>query len=323
MKVIISENYGAPEDLKLREIEIPKPKKNEVLVKIRATAINDYDWSAVRGKPHIYRLLFGLLKPKHQILGMELSGTVEVLGDEATSFNIGDHVYGDISDYGFGTFAEYISINENSLVKKPEKMTFEEAASLPHAALLALQGLIDIGNIQGGQKVLINGAGGGVGTLGLQIAKQFDSEVTGVDTGDKLKMMKGIGFDHVIDYKKEDFTKNGLQYDLILDTKTNRSTFKYLKSLSTHGKYITVGGSLIRVLQIVLLKKLISKFYKKEVHVVALKANHGLGYINDLYEQGKIKPVIDGPHSLKDIPKLLRYFGEGKHQGKIVISLKS
>lgn len=323
MKAIISEKYGAPEDLRLREIEIPKPKMNEVLVKIRATAINDYDWSAVRGKPHIYRLLFGLRKPKHPILGMEVSGTIQALGNEAASFNIGDHVYGDISDYGFGTFAEYICINENALVKKPKEMTFEEAASLPHASLLAVQGLIDIGNIQDNQRILINGAGGGVGTLGLQIAKQFNAEVTGVDTGSKLKMMEDIGFDHVIDYKKEDFTKNGLQYDLILDAKTNRSTFKYLKSLNHNGKYITVGGSLLRLLQIVLLKKLISKVYKKEVHVLALKANKGLDYINELYGLGKIKPIIDGPHSLNDIPQLIRYFGEGKHEGKIVISLKS
>ena len=321
MKAIVLEKYGEPEDLKIKDVDTPKPKGNEVLVKIHATAINDYDLSIVRGKPLMYRLLYGIRKPKHPILGMEMSGTVAGLGPEASSFKIGDAVYGDISDYAFGTFADYVCINEKGIVKKPDNMTFEEAASLPHAGLLAAQGLIDMGGIQNGQKILINGAGGGVGTLGFQIAKEFDAEVTGVDTGGKLQMMRDIGFDQVIDYMKDDFTKNGQQYDLILDTKTNRSTFHYLKSLNPNGKYITVGGNLIRLLQIVFLKALVSKVYKKKFQILALKANKGLDYINKLYDHRKLKSVIDGPHALSDIPQLLRHFGEGKHQGKIVISM--
>lgn len=181
MKAIVLTKYGSPSMLQLQELPKPVPQENEVLVKIHATAINDYDWSMVRGKPHLYRLMFGLLKPKIKIPGMELSGTIEALGKNVQSFKLGDVVYGDISDYGFGSFAEYICIHEKALALKPPKMTFEEAAAIPHASLLAYQGLIDLGKIQNGQQILINGAGGGVGTFGLQLAKLYDAEVTGVE----------------------------------------------------------------------------------------------------------------------------------------------
>ena len=319
MKALVFKKYGSPEVLQLREITKPTPEENEVLVRIHATAVNDYDWSMIRGKPYLYRLLFGLLKPKHQIPGMELSGTIEALGTNAKSFKIGDHVYGDISTYGFGGFAEYVCINEKALVIKPDKMRFEEATAIPHAATLALQGLVDAGDIKKGQKILINGAGGGMGTFGLQIAKLYDAEVTGVDTGDKLKMMEEIGFDHIIDYKKEDFTKNGQKYDLILDAKTTRSTFDYLRALSSKGKYVTVGGYLNRLFPIFLLKPWISFFSKKRMHIVALKPNKDLNYISELFEAGKIRPVIDGPFNLSQLPEAIQYFGEGRHQGKVVI----
>jgi NADPH:quinone reductase-like Zn-dependent oxidoreductase len=181
--------------------------------------------------------------------------------------------------------------------------------------MLAMQGLIDIGEIQKGQKVLINGAGGGVGTFGLQIAKQYDAEVTGVDTGDKLKMMESIGFDHIIDYKKEDFTKNPQYYDLILDAKTTRPPSAYIRVLKPDGKYVTVGGDPMRIIQILLARMR----GKKNVHLVALKPNKDLVLINELFEAGKIKPVIDGPYTLSEVPKVLQYFGEGKHIGKVVI----
>ncbi len=250
--------------LQLKEVEKPIPKENEVLVKVIATAVNDYDWSMVRGKPYLYRLMFGIIKPKRKIPGMELAGIIEALGTNATSFKVGDAVYGDISGYGFGSFAEYICINEKALKLKPGKMSFEQAASIPHASMLAVQALIDIGKVEKGEKILINGAGGGFGTFGLQIAKLYNTEVTGVDTGDKLKMMKSIGFDHIIDYRKEDFTKNGQRYDLILDAKTNRSTFNYLRSLSPNGRYVTVGGTISRLLQAFILGPLIRLFSKKK-----------------------------------------------------------
>ena len=321
MKAIVCTKYGLPDVLQLKEVDKPTPKDNEVLVRIHATAVNDYDWSLVRGKPYLYRLMFGVLKPKKQIPGMELAGKVLAIGASATSFKIGDAVYGDISEYGFGSFAEYICINEKALALKPDKMTFEEAASIPHASMLAVQGLIDVGKIKQDQRVLINGAGGGVGTFGLQIAKLHRAEVTGVDTGDKLKMMKSIGFDHIIDYKKEDFTKNGQRYDLILDTKTNRSTFHYVRSLGPNGKYVTVGGFLPWLFQAFILKPWISIFSKKKIHIVTLKPNKDLDYMNELFEAGKIKPVIDGPFKLSEMPKAISYFGEGKHKGKVVISI--
>jgi NADPH:quinone reductase-like Zn-dependent oxidoreductase len=321
MKALVFTKYGSPEVLQFKEIEKPTPKEDEVLVEIHATAVNDYDWSMIRGKPYLYRLLFGLLKPKHQIPGMELSGTVEALGTNAELFKVGDAVYGDISAYGFGSFAEYVCINEKALVIKPDKMSYEEATAIPHAATLALQGLVDAGDIKKGQKVLINGAGGGMGTFGLQIAKLYDAEVTGVDTGDKLKMMKEIGFDHIIDYKQEDFTKNGQTYDLILDAKTTRSTFDYLRALSSKGKYVTVGGYLNRLFPMLLLKPWISIFSKKRTHIVALKPNKDLDYISELFEADKIRPIIDGPFSLSEVPEAIKYFGEGRHSGKVVIKL--
>ena len=321
MKALVFRKYGSPEVLQLREIAKPIPMENEVLVKIHATAVNDYDWSMIRGKPYLYRLLFGLFKPKHQIPGMELSGTIEAIGTNVKSFKVGDAVYGDISAYGFGSYAEYVGINEKALTLKPDKMSFEEATAMPHAATLALQGLVDSGDIQKGQKILINGAGGGMGTFGLQIAKLYNAEVTGVDTGNKLKMMREIGFDHIIDYQQEDFTKNGQKYDLILDAKTTRSTFDYLRALNPGGKYVTVGGYLNRLFPMLLLKPCISFFSKKRLDILALKPNKDLDYISDLFEAGKMRPIIDGPFNFSELPEAIQYFGEGKHSGKLVIQI--
>ena len=323
MKAISITKYGPPEALKVVEVEKPVPKKNELLIKIVATAINDYDWSLVRGKPYLYRLLFGLTTPRRQIPGMELSGIVEKIGADVETFKEGDAVYGDISAYGFGTFAEYLCINEKAIFKKPDNISFEEAAAIPHASLLALQALQGIGKIKKGQKVLLNGGGGGVGVLALQLAKSYDCEVTGVDTGDKLEMMKAIGFDEVIDYKKEDFTRNGKTYDLILDCKTNRSPLAYTRSLKPGGTYVSVGGTLSRLIQLALTKGLISRLYNKKLTILALKPNKGLDHVGELYSQGVLKCVIDGPYPLDDAPKLLRYFGEGKHTGKIVMTINN
>ena len=323
MKAFVVNTYGSPSSLRLKEVEQPIPKADEVLVKIHATAINDYDWSYVRGKPYLYRLLFGLKGPKAPIPGMEFSGTVTHMGEDATSFEIGDAVYGDTSEFGFGTFAEYISINEKALLKKPETMSFEEAAAIPHAGLLAYQGFMDIGKIKSGQQILINGAGGGVGAFAIQLAKQLNCEVTGVDSGDKLDMMKSNGFDHVIDYKKEDFTKNGIQYDLILDCKTTRSPFSYVRSLKQKGTYVTVGGNLNRLIQIFLLGRMVSFFTRKKLRVLALKPNKDLERLNALFLDGKLRCEIDGPYPFNEIPRLLQYFGEGKHKGKIVVKTTS
>jgi NADPH:quinone reductase-like Zn-dependent oxidoreductase len=321
MKAIFCSQYGSPAQLEIKEVPTPVPAKHEVLIKIHATAINDYDWGMVRGKPYLYRLLFGLTKPKRPIPGMELSGVIEDIGEGVTQFKKGDAVYGDLSEYGFGSFAEYVAINEKAFVLKPEAMSFEEATAIPHAALLAYQGLVEKGEIQKGQKILINGAGGGVGTFALQLAKLYEAEVTGVDTGEKLQNMKAIGYNDVIDYKKENFTKRKERYDLILDAKTSQPTWAYLKALKPKGKYITVGGTAGKLLLFALTKGLISALSKKKFQLLALQPNKGLNYINKLYAEGKIKPVIDGPYTLKEFPRLLQYFGEGKHTGKVVIKI--
>lgn len=322
MKALVFENYGPPEKvLHIKMVEKPVPQEKEVLVKIYATAINDYDWSIVRGRPYIYRLLFGLFKPKRKIPGMELAGVIEDIGEGVSLFKRGDAVYGDISENSFGTFAEFVCVDEKAIKLKPDNITFEEAASIPHASMLAMQGLHLFGVIKKGQQILINGAGGGVGTFALQLAKIHDVGVTGVDTGDKLHMMKTLGFDHIIDYKKEDFTKNGKKYDFILDTKTNRSVFSYLRSLKSNGKYVTVGGHVNRLLQLFLMRSLISWFTRKKVHLVALKANEGLDQIHNLINGNKIKFQIDGPYKLEEVPKAIQYFGEGKHKGKVVVTL--
>ncbi|MBD0852085.1 NAD(P)-dependent alcohol dehydrogenase [Maribacter arenosus] len=324
MKAYTIKNYGAPDKvLKLSEVEQPQPATTEVLVKVCATTINDYDWCLATGKPFAYRLIFGLFKPKKKLRkpGMEVAGIVEQVGNKATKFKVGDAVYGDISNFGFGSFAEFLCIDEKALTLKPANMGFEEASSIPHAAMLALQGLRDAGQLKEGQKILINGGGGGVGAFGVQIAKLYNAEVTGVDTGEKLNAMKTQGFDHVIDYKKEDFTKGDQQYDLILDCKTNKSLWKFLRVLTPEGKYVTIGGKSGKLLQMLYMGPLLKLFSKKRLHMVMLKANQDLEYINELYEDKKIQCVIDGPYSFDKIPWAVQRFGDGLHHGKIVISV--
>jgi NADPH:quinone reductase-like Zn-dependent oxidoreductase len=321
MKAIVLTSYGAPDVLQLEDVAKPEPGRGEVLVKVHATAVNDWDWCFVRGKPYIFRLVFGLLRPKVAVLGAEVAGTIEATGNGARKFQPGDHVYGDISEAGFGGFAEYVCVREDALSRKPAGMTFEQAAALPHAAMLALQGLVDVGQIRQGERVLINGAGGGVGTIGLQIAKRYQAEVTGVDSALKLDALRSVGFDHVIDYRQEDFTKNGQRYDLILDTKTNRSTFRYLRSLNPGGRYVTVGGHVPRLLQALCMGPLISRFSSKKVRIVGLKPNKDLGYVSDLFETNGLKCVIDGPYQLSDVPQAVQRFGDAKHVGKVVITV--
>ncbi|TXE02681.1 NAD(P)-dependent alcohol dehydrogenase [Algoriphagus aquimarinus] len=322
MKAILFEKYGIPEEvLALKEAPLPTPMDNEVLIKIYTTTINDYDWSIVRGKPYLYRLMFGLFKPKNPIAGMELSGIVEGIGSKVNKLKVGDAVYGDISHFGFGTFAEYISIHEDAVMIKPEGLSFEIATAIPHASTLALQALRDIAKINQGQKVLINGGGGGVGTIGLQLAKLSNCEVTGVDSGEKLAMMKSLGYDQVIDYNKVDFTKTGEQYDLILDCKTNKSPFSYLRALKPTGIYVTIGGDLGSLISVLFWSKIFSLFSSKRLRILSLKPNEGLDEIAQLIIQNKISPEIDGPYPVEDTARLIQYFGEGKHKGKIVIKV--
>jgi NADPH:quinone reductase-like Zn-dependent oxidoreductase len=319
LKAIVYTKYGGPEVLQLKEIEKPSAKEDEVLIKVYAASINDWDFGLMEGD-FINRMLNGLLKPKRKVLGSDIAGRVEATGKNVTRFKTGDEVYGDLSSY-WGGFAEYVCARENSLALKPAAMSFEEAAAIPQAAMLAVQGLIDKGKIARGQKVLINGAGGGVGSFAVQIAKLYGVEITGVDSTAKLSMLQSIGFDHVIDYTKEDFTKNGQCYDLILDVKTNRSMFDYTRALCSNGIYVTVGGSIVRLFLAFISGPFISMFTKKHIRIVALKTNKDLLFMNELYEAGKIKPVIDGPFKLNGFIEAFRLFGKSAHKGKVVITM--
>ncbi len=321
MKAIVFTKYGPPDVLQLKEVEKPTPRDNEVLIRVHAASLNDWDWCALRGTPFLNRLIFGLLKPKKQILGSDVAGRIEAVGKNVLQFQPGDEVFGDLSG-DWGGFAEYVCARENALELKSPGMTFEQAAAIPQAALLALQGLRDKGQIQPGQRLLINGAGGGVGTFAIQIAKLYGVEVTAVDSSEKLDMLRSMGVERVIDYTQEDFTQNAQGYDLILDVKTNRSMFDYARALSPNGTYVTVGGSMARLFQALLLAPWISITQHKHIRILALKPNKGLAYMKELFEAGKVVPVIDGPYKLSEVPEAFRHFGEARHKGKVVITLE-
>jgi NADPH:quinone reductase-like Zn-dependent oxidoreductase len=321
MKAVVFTRYGTADVLERRDVPKPTPKAGEVLVRVRAVSINDWDWQALQGIPFVNRLMFGLRKPKKQILGSDIAGVVEAVGESAKRFRPGDEVFGDLSGR-WGGFAEYVCAGEEMLAPKPAGLTFEEAAAIPQAAMLAVQGLLDKGQIRQGQKLLVNGAGGGVGTFAIQIARLYGAETTGVDSSAKLATLRSLGFDQVLDYAQEDFTKTGQQYDLILDVKTNRPIRAYLRALSPGGAYVTVGGSTARLAQIALLGPLVSMLRKKRMCVVGLKANKDLAYMTELVEAGKVRPVVDGRYTLDQAADAMRYFGEGKHQGKLVLTVE-
>jgi NADPH:quinone reductase-like Zn-dependent oxidoreductase len=321
MKAVVYSKYGPPDVLHLKEVEKPTPKDDEVLVKVHAASVNDWDWGLLRGTPFMNRLFFGLLKPKMKILGCDIAGRIEAVGRNIKQFQPGDEVYGDLSGCGFGGFAEYVCARENVLVLKPDSMTFEEAAAVPQAAVLALQGLRGKGQIQPGQKILINGAGGGAGTFAVQIAKSFGAEVTGVDSTRKLNTMRSIGADYVIDYTEEDFSKNGQHYDWILDFAAYHSIFDYKRSLSPKGVYVMVGGSTARIFQVMFLGPLMSMTTSKKMGILVHKPNKDLVFLKELFDAGKVKPVIDKCYPLSEVAEALRYFAEGRHRGKLVITV--
>lgn len=323
MKAIVQQKYGGPEVLKLSDVATPEPSDHEVLVKVHYAAVNDYEWCMMRGTPFLYRLMFGLFIPRQPIPGMELSGTVEKTGSKVQTFQRGDAVYGDLSDVGFGALAECVAVHEKALRLKPENISFEAAAATPHAGNLAVQGLINLGKIKPGENVLINGAGGGVGVFALQIAKTYNAKVTGVDTGEKLTTMKKLGFDQVIDFKQIDVTQISEQFDIILDTKTVRSPLKFLSILKPHGRYVTVGGDLSRILQTAVYAPFVKFLSSKSLALLALKPNQSSQVLERLYHEDKLQPEIDGPYPLEKSPELIQYFGEGKHTGKIVIQVSN
>ena len=322
MKAIVCTEYGPPDVLQVKEVPKPTPDDDQVLVRVHAASLNAADLETLRGV-FIVRMA-SPRKPMHEIPGSDMAGRVEAVGRNVTQFQPGDEVWGDLSfPHGLGAFAEYVCVSENALAPKPASMTFEEAATYPQAAIVALQSLRDKGQIQPGQKVLINGAGGGMGTFAVQLAKYFGAEVTGVDSTRKLEMVRSIGADHVVDYTQEDYTRSGQRYDLILDVAAHRSVFDYRRALSPDGIFMMVGGSLATLLQVVLLGTLISRIGSQRIGLNAWTPNkrEDLAFLAELFEAGKVVPVIDRRYPLREVPEALRYLEEEPHLGKIVITV--
>jgi NADPH:quinone reductase-like Zn-dependent oxidoreductase len=319
MKAIVWTRYGPPDVLQLQDMERPVPKDNEVLIKVRAVSINSWDRELFNGIAHIN--LGGRMRPPHEILGCDVAGTIEEVGRYVTLFKPGDDVFGDINRDGWGGFAEFVCARETSLSRKMTFLSFEQAAAIPQAAGLALQSLRDKGKIRSGQRVLINGAGGGVGTFAVQIAKSFGTEVTGVDRAGKLDMLQSIGADHVIDYGKEDFTHNGLEYDLIVDVVSHRSVFDYKRVLAPKGICVLVGGSGRAIIGSVVLGPW--AIGSRKVRLLLYKPDtRDLAFLGDLIGAGKVTPIIDRRYSLSEVADAFRYYEEGNVKGKIVVTVQ-
>ena len=317
MKAIVYTEYGSPDVLQLKEVEKPAPKENEVLVKVQAASANPADWHLMRAEPFLARLENGLFKPKITKLGADVAGRVEAVGKSVSQFQAGDDVFGELPLNVLGSFAEYVCASEDALALKPARLTFEQAAAVPLAAFTALQGLRDKGQIQPGQKVLINGASGGVGTFAVQIAKSFETEVTGVCSTRNLDLVRSIGADHVIDYTQEDFTQTGQRYDLIFDAVGNRSVSDLRRALSPNGICAVAGfTSLSRLFQVMFIGG------KKIGLMETAKGNKkDLLFIKELLEAGKVIPVIDRIYPLQEVPEAIRYLEAGHARGKVIVTV--
>ena len=324
MQAIVYRQYGSPDVLKLEEVAKPTPAHNELLIKVHAASINPLEWHFMRGTPYVMRMQLGMGRPKVTRLGVDFSGTVEAAGKDVKLFKVGDAIFGTAD----GALAEYVTSTETGLALKPTNMTFQQSASVPIAGITALQGLRDSGRIGPRQKVLINGASGGVGTFAVQIAKSFGADVTGVCSTGNVQMVRSIGADHVIDYTKEDYTKGTQRYDLILDTVGNHSLLDHRPVLSPHGILVIVGapsddpwiGPLARFLKAYVLSPFVSQ---KFVSFLAdANKTEDLNTLRDLMQAGKLTPVIDRQYSLSEVPVAMRYLEKGHARGKLVISLE-
>ncbi|MFN8434291.1 MAG: NAD(P)-dependent alcohol dehydrogenase [Anaerolineales bacterium] len=320
MKAIVNTQYGSPDVLQLKEVAKPVPQGNEVLVKIHATAVNAADWHLLKADPFLVRLQYGLFKPKYTILGADIAGRVEAVGQNVKKFKVGDEVFGDLSGAGWGGYAEYVSVREDVLVRKPANITFEEAAAVPMAAVTALLGLKE-GNIQPGQKVLINGASGGVGTFAVQIAKALGAEVTAVCSTRNMELARSLGADHVIDYTKEDFTKSDKQYDLILAANGYHSLAEYQRALTANGKYVMTGGTTAQMFEVLAFGGMKSKGNQKMGNILAKPSQKDLEFVAGLLAEGKVKPVIAKRFALENTADAIRYVENGHAQGKVVITI--
>ena len=320
MKAIRYTKYGPPENLAITDVPKPVPTDNEVLIRIHATSVNSWDWDQLIGT--LQGRLGGMFRPRNQILGADVAGRIEAIGKGVTKFNIGDDVFGDLSGSGWGGFAEYVCAPENVFVVKPAEMSFVHAAAIPQAGLLALQGLRDSGGIKKGQKVLINGAGGGVGCFAIQLAKMYQTQVTGVDSDEKQDVMRRFGADHVIDYRRQDFTKNGQQYDLILDVVVSRPIHDNRRALSPTGVFVLVGGATDRIFQLLFFWPWHAMTGSKKLVILPHKPNtDDLEYMKQLIADGKIEPVIDKCFPLAETADAIAYLGAGKTKGKVVVSI--
>jgi NADPH:quinone reductase-like Zn-dependent oxidoreductase len=328
MKAVVFSAYGSPDLLSYQEVKTPTPKGNEVLIKIHASSVNSWDWDLMWGRPYVNRMMFGLSKPKKiNILGADIAGHIVALGKDVKEFNVGDEVFGDLTGGSWSTFAEFAVAKEEELALKPTSISFENAAAIPQAAVLALQSVQDKDKVDVGQKILINGAGGGVGTFAIQILKSWGAEITAVDSAKKLDMLQSIGANQVIDYKTEDFTKSGKQYDLIIDVVGNRSIFDYKKCLVKNGRYVMIGGSSSLIFQTFLLGPFISLFGSfpggsgKKMEVLMHEPNKNLKQLLALIEEGTIQPIIAKKFPLSETADAIRFLGEGHAEGKVIITM--
>ena len=324
MKAIVWPKFGSPDVLQFSEVDMPSPTEYEVLIKVHASSLNGVDFEFVRGS-WAARLTVGPLKPKNKILGSDISGRVEAVGRNVKQFQPGDEIMGDLLSHGLGAFAEYVCVPESALIPKPESMSFEEAATYPQAAIIALQCLRGKKQIQPGDRVLINGAGGGMGTFAIQIAKSYGAEVTGVDSAKKLDMMRSIGADHVLDYLETDYTKTGERYDMIIDTVARRSIFNYKRALSPDGLYVMLGGSRSAFFQVVFLGPLISRTGSKKMSFNWWSKPFNvedMDFLEELFGAGKVVPVIDRCYPLSEVAEAIKYLEEGHALGKVVITME-
>jgi NADPH:quinone reductase-like Zn-dependent oxidoreductase len=313
MKAFIYERYGPPETLRMAEVDQPAPKVDDVLVKVLAVSVNAADWHLLRGKPLFSRATLGLLRPKQKILGVDVAGRVEAVGGGVTRFQPGDEVYANLLDHGYGGFAEYVSVPERVMAVKPAKLSFEEAAAVPMAAVTALQGLRRHGDIQPTDKILINGATGGVGSFAVQLAKSSGAEVTGVTSTPNLDLVRSLGADHVIDYTTSDFTRDGRRYDLILDTVGNRSVADLRRALAEGGKVAVTGFTSVAKLLGVSLRG-----GKDVVQVQAHVTAEDLEQLSALIAAGKVRPQIDRRYRFADLPAAIAYLEQGRARAKVV-----
>ena len=321
MKAIVCDRYGRPDVLRLEEVVRPTPRDNQVLVKVIASSLNGADFEILGGAA--FARIAGPFRPRNRIPGSDVAGRVLAVGKNIKRLKIGDAVFGDLFTCGFGAFAEYVAVPEDVLMRKPDSISFEDAATLPQAAKIALQGLRGKRPIRKGQKVLINGAGGGMGTFAVQIAKYYGAEVTGVDSVGKLKMLRAIGADHVIEYAREDCTRSGERYDLILDTVARRSIFDYRRIMTPDGLYVLVGGSRYAILQAILFGPLVSIASKKKMGINPWKVDHkeDLRFLLDLNKKGNLSPVIGRRVPLSEVPEALGDLSKGLVKGKVVITV--